>query len=261
MKKILIGICGFIVLNIYFNGTTHFISNSVIQFICLLLFFPIAIVVAKINGLPGLKGLGVVKDGNSLKHFFVSFCIGFGCWALLYTTYWQLGKFEITGVKSGIDAIMTVVQVMVGFFLGSFINDIITRGYVINLLKGKLPTFLIAIMSIIIYALDDFWNGDLTLMNFAFSIILGCSLTYAFLKTGSIWANTGIHFGLNVAYGVIYGLSGEYGGGIILTEKGEINSLLNNLVVLSAAVMIFVFVLIYYRNKQTTFMNREELTL
>lgn len=249
MKKFIIGLSSLVVLDLYFNITTHFISNSVIQFFCLLLFFPIASWFAKINGLKGLKGIGLRRGQNGLKHFLVSFAIGFTCWTFLYLTYWQLGKFEIIGIKTGFSAFSTLVQVLVGFFLGSFINDIITRGYILNLLKGKISPFLIATISISIYAIDDFWNGDLSLMNFIFSIILGCSFTYAFLKTGSIWANTGIHFGLNVGYGMIYGLSGQYGGGIILTEKGEINPLVNNIVVLTAASIVFVLVFLYYRKK------------
>jgi hypothetical protein len=68
---------------------------------------------------------------------------------------------------------------------------------------GKLPPFLIALISIIVYSLDDFWNGDFTVINFVFSIILGCSLTDAFYHSKSIWADTGLHFGLNLAYGLI----------------------------------------------------------
>ncbi|WP_066287612.1 CPBP family intramembrane glutamic endopeptidase [Bacillus sp. FJAT-29937] len=249
MKRFIIGISGFLFLNIYFNGTTHFISNSVIQFICLLLFFPIASFVAKINGFPGLKGIGLVKTRHWMRHFIVSFFIGFGFWALMYIAYWELGKFEIIGIKTGIEAISIIVQVLVGFFLGSIINDLITRGYVLNLLKGKIPAYALAGISICIYAVDDFWNGDLTTTNFVFSIILGCSFTYSFLKTGSVWANTGIHFGLNVAYGIIYGLSGEYGGGLILTVKGEINPILNNFIVLAAATIMFLAVFLYYRKK------------
>ncbi|WP_335489417.1 class I SAM-dependent methyltransferase [Bacillus sp. JJ1773] len=64
-----------------------------------------------------------------------------------------------------------------------------------------------------------------------------------------MWANTGIHFGLNVAYGIIYGLSGEYGDGLILTVKGEINPVLNNFIVLAAATIMFLAVFLYYRNK------------
>lgn len=249
MKKIIRSVIGFLFLNIYFNGTTHFISNSVIQFICLLLFFPIAAIIARFNGLPGLKGIGLIRNQNWLRHFTVSFFIGFGIWANMYMTYWLLGKFEITGIKTGSEAFSTIIQVFVGFLFGSLINDLITRGFVLNVLKRKLPTFLIAGISICIYALDDFWNGDLTGINFVFSIILGCSLTYSFLKTGTVWANTGIHFGLNVAYGLIFGLSGQYGGGLIMTEKGEITPLLNNIIVLSAAAILFLAVFLYYRNK------------
>ena len=219
MKKFTVGLCGFLVLNIYFNTTTHFVSNSIGQFIGLLLFFPIASFIAKLNGLPGLKGLGLVKGQNGLKYFMVSFVFGFGCWIIMYMTYWQLGKFDFYGIKTGFGALSTVGQILNGFFFGSLINDIITRGYVLNLLKGKLPTYFTAVISIIIYALDDFWNGDLTLVNFVFSIILGCSLTYAFFKTGSVWANTGIHFGLNTAYGLIYGLTGQVGEDCFLLKK------------------------------------------
>ncbi|WNB90888.1 CPBP family intramembrane glutamic endopeptidase [Bacillus sp. NEB1478] len=250
MKKLGFGLGGFILLDLYFNVTTHMISNTIIQFISILLFFPIASYIAKLNGLPGLRGIGLTKNSNYIKYFFVSFLFGFSVWSLLYFTYWSLGKFEITGVQMGWNAAWNLLQVLVGFFLGSFINDLVTRGYVMNLLKGKLSPIMIGIISIIIYALDDFWNGDFTLMNFVFSFVLGCSLTFAFYKTGTIWADTGLHFGLNIAYGLLYGLIGKPGGGIILISKGEISPVVNNMIVLMMASLLFVIVYFYYRKKE-----------
>jgi membrane protease YdiL (CAAX protease family) len=253
MKKLMFGLGGFIIIDLYFNVTTHFISNTVIQFLSILLFFPIASYIAKLNGLPGLRGIGLAKNKNSLNYFLISFLIGFSVWSVLYLTYWSFGKFEITGVQTGWNAGWILLQVLVGFFLGSFINDMVTRGYVMNLLRGKMPPLLIGIISIFIYSLDDFWNGDLTLMNFVFSLMLGCSLTFAFYKTGTIWADTGLHFGLNTAYGLIYGLIGKPGGGIILISKGEINPVVNNTIVLTMASLLFVVVFFYYRKKDRIF--------
>lgn len=135
------------------------------------------------------------------------------------------------------------------FFLGSIINDLITRGFVIHSLAGKLPPFFIAIISITLYALDDFWNGDVTFLNFVFSLILGCSLTYSFYQSGSVWADTGIHFGLNVSYGLLYGLNGKSGGGLLMITEGKINPLLNNTILLATTSLLFLVVFLYYWKK------------
>ncbi len=248
MKKILIGVMVFILLNLYFNVTTHFISNTIIQLICILLFFPIAYYTVRLIGLPGLKGLGLIVNKKGIQYFFISFLIGFGCWTAMYAVYWNLGKFEIIGMKTGTEALWISIQVLVGFFLGSLINDLITRGYIINSLSGKLKPLTIGCISILVYAIDDFWNGGLTIMNFVFSLVLGCSFTYAYIKTGSLWANTGLHFGLNVSYGIYYGLSGDYGAGVIRISEGYIHPFINHLVVLSAAVVVFIIIYFVYRN-------------
>lgn len=250
MKKIIIGIGSFLFLDLYFNVTTHLLSNSAMQLVGMLLFFPIASYIAKLNGLSGLKGIGLFFHKNGFKFFIISFGVGFLLWAMMYTIYWWNGKFEITGMKVGMEAVMTVISIIVGFFLGSMINDLITRGFIINLLKRKIPVLFLGAICVLVYAMDDFWNGDITLLNFIFSISLGCSLTYAFMKTGSVWANTGIHFGLNVAYGMIYGLSGEYNSGLFLSKGGEINQLLNQTILLSITILLFLIVFTYYRKNR-----------
>ncbi|MBS4201372.1 CPBP family intramembrane metalloprotease [Bacillus sp. FJAT-49732] len=250
MKKFITGILSFFILDLYFNVTTHFINfNIFIQLISILLFFPLASFIAKLNGLQGLRGIGMVRE-KWPKYFTASFLIGFGCWAFMYVTYHIAGKFEINGVKTGLEAWWIIGQIIVGFFLGSLINDLVTRGFLISILKGKIPPLAIATISILVYALDDFWNGDLSILNFVFSVVLGFSLTYAFFKTGSIWASTGIHFGLNMAYGLIFGLSGQYGDGIFLMTKGNIHSFLNTTILLMAAALMFVIVFLYYRDKK-----------
>lgn len=252
MKKLGLGILGFILLNLYFNVMTHFIGNTIIQLLGLLLFFPLAAFIARWNGLEGLYGLGLKKDNPSFRFFGVSFLIGFSCWALLYATYGAAGKFHLSGFKPVVEIAWVISQIAVGFFLGSLLNDLITRGYVMNMLKGKLPPFAVGTISVLIYAMDDFWNGDPTWVNFLFSVLLGCSLTYAFYKTGSIWASTGIHFGLNLAFGLLYGLSGGINDGIFVAEQGSMDPLLNNSILLSISALLFLPVFVYYRNKQTT---------
>lgn len=165
------------------------------------------------------------------RDFTASFVIGFGCWLLMYATYWQIGKFDIIGIQTGLGAWWILIQMTVGFFLGSLINDLITRGFIIHMLIGRLSPF---------------------------SLILGCSLTFSFYKSGSVWADTGIHFGLNIAYGLFYGLIGKAGDGLLLITNGEISLLLNNTVLLSFASLLFLAMFFYYRKRKMSILDEEK---
>ena len=91
-----------------------------------------------------------------------------------------------------------------------------------------------------------------------FSLILGCSLTFSFYKSGSVWADTGIHFGLNIAYGLFYGLIGKAGDGLLLITNGEISLLLNNTVLLSFASLLFLAMFFYYRKRKMSILDEEK---
>ncbi|MCK6257104.1 CPBP family intramembrane metalloprotease [Fictibacillus sp. KIGAM418] len=112
---------------------------------------------------------------------------------------------------------MSFFFVFFTFFIGSFLNDIIVRGYVFGHLRDKINEKWIFLISVLLYALDDSWNEGFSLSNTLFSLVLGLSLTYAFYRTRSIWADTGIHWGLNVCYGIFNGMLGSTEGGIFIT--------------------------------------------
>lgn len=237
------GIIGFIVLDLYFAIVTTQLGNPFLQFGAILLFFPLAYFIAKWVGLDGLTGMGLLFHHGWKKNFIYSFLIGFSFWIVWYSIEFQTGQLDYVGMKPPTELFMPILEIFVGFFVGSLINDLIVRGYVMNLLKGRIHIFWIFTISVLLYALDDYWFAGLSIQNMIFSIILGLSLTFAVYKTGSIWADTGIHYGLNIAYGLFYGLVGKAGGGIfIIKETGQDSSLSNLLPFIIPSIM-FIFVL------------------
>ncbi|MDQ1145635.1 membrane protease YdiL (CAAX protease family) [Bacillus sp. SORGH_AS 510] len=146
------------------------------------------------------------------KNFFISFLIGFEFWLIMFGTQFYIGDLELVSIHGPVNLIMSLVEVFIGYLVGSLIIDLIVKGYLINLLKGKIHIVWIFIISILIYALDDYWYAGFSLSNMIFSIILGLSLTFAFYRTGSISADTGLHYGLNIAYGLFFGLVGNSKG-------------------------------------------------
>jgi membrane protease YdiL (CAAX protease family) len=236
-------VIGFIVLDLYFAIVTTQLGNPFLQFAGTLAFFPLAYFIANWVGLDGLKGIGLFIHPGWKKNFFYSILIGFSFWMLWYGIEFQTGQLELVGIKQPSELFMPLIEVFVGFFVGSLINDVIVRGYVMNLLKGKIHLIWIITISILLYAFDDYWYAGLSIHNVVFSIILGLSLTFAVYKTGSIWADTGIHYGLNIAYGLFYGLVGKAGGGIFIIKETGKDSTLSSLLPFIIPGIMFIFVL------------------
>lgn len=238
----MIGIIGFFALDLYFNLFAIQFSNSYMQLATILLFFPLAHYVAKFVGLNGLSGMGVHFHKGWGRNFLLSYIIGFSFWTIWNAYYFIIGDYTYGGINSHFIG-MPLLEVFVGYLLGSLINDIIVRGYLISFLKDKLKIKWVLAISIIIYALDDFWYAGFSVNNIIFSIILGCSLTYTFYKTGSIWANTGIHFGSNIAYGLLFGQNGKPNSSLIIVNEVGHDSLVSQIVDFVIPMLMFLFVL------------------
>jgi membrane protease YdiL (CAAX protease family) len=194
-------------------------------------------------GLDGLKGVGMIFHPGWKKNFIFSFLIGFGFWMVMFGIQFYVGDLEFVGIHDPVNVIMPVVEVFVGYLVGSLINDLIVRGYVINILKDKIHIVWVFILSILIYALDDYWYAGFSLSNMIFSIILGLSLTLAYYKTGSIWADTGLHYGLNIAYGLFFGLVGNTGSGLIIVKETGHETAFSSLLHYLVPAIMFLFVL------------------
>jgi len=251
MKKIptlFLTLIGFIILNLYFNFIPSLLpKNDILRFFHLLLFFPLAYIVARKLTDEGMAMYGVVFYKGWIRNLLSGFFIGFSFWAVLFSLYFLLGKYEFIGFEPLLNAAAHFIVILVGFGLGSLINDMIIRGYIINQLKGKIPITVIFTISLFIYTFDDIWNAGFSVQNTIFSFALGLSLTYSFIKANSIWLNTGIHFGLNVLYGLFFGVSQQIGGGIFLFKETSNSS--NLTIWLSTFISLMILFTLFLLNR------------
>lgn len=211
-------LAGFIVLDLYFNLGIVASSEIWLQVLLVLLFFPLLKGILMLTEVKEYKKIGISFHPKWFKNMLLGFLIGFSFWMINYAIQYLLHGFDVTGIKPFPQSLLTLIMILLTFFVGSLINDIIVRGYVFGHLKGKIPMKWVFLISIVIYALDDSWNEGFSLRNIVFSLVLGLSFTYAIYKTGSIWLTTGLHWGLNVCYGIYHGTIGSSGGGILLTQ-------------------------------------------
>jgi len=245
MKKFLLA---FLILSLYFNLVPHmFPMNDILRFFHLICFFPLAFLVSKRLFKSGMELYGVKFFKGWYGLILVGFVTGFISWAILYILSFVFDKYEFIGLKSFTESGLILIVVLIGFGLGSLINDMIVRGLVFNSLKGKLPSYLIFVLSTLIYSFDDIWFAGFSVQNTIFSIALGLSLTYAIFKTDSIWMTTGIHWGLNVCYGILFSVSNKIGDGLILFEVNKGTPILLDWMSTIISIMMFIFIYSYLR--------------
>lgn len=247
-------ILGFILLTAYFQGMNLWL-DGVAWVIFALLFFVFAHYICKISNLHGIQSLGYVFHKGWARNLLVGFLFGFGSWGVMYGSFFLLGRYELIGIASTEAIIWLVIQALVGMFLGSTINDAIVRGYFFAHLRNRISLTAIIFITAIVYAFDDIWFEGFSLFNSTFSILLGLSLAIAFAKTHSIWFTTGIHFGLNVMYCLMYGLPGTDGHGGIIIYEVVASGFLYNGIQLVMTLLLLIMVYLYFRKKD---INKEK---
>lgn len=188
--------------------------NDVLRFIHLLSFFIVAFVVAKKLYNRGIDQYGIIFRQGWKRHLGLGFLLGFIAWALLFLLYFILSKYTFTGVIIDRNTVFKVVAIILGYGFGSLISDMVVRGLVFNHFKDNVSPKYVFIIALIVYALDDIWYEGFDAQNTIFSLALGLGLTYAYYKTNAIWASAGMHFGLNMVYGLFFGVSGKSGDGV-----------------------------------------------
>ena len=208
---LLVWILAFLLLNLYANGLPKLFQLDVLPWLAYAAGF---FVVAHLVGRYGLKLKGLVSFGlrlqkGWLKLLLLGFLVGFAIWALKYLVFYLIGKIEVAGWMDGAYIAGMLAQALFGMLLAAAINDVLIRGYWLaycqkaNLMKWYL------VITTVLYALDDSWNEGIEGINLVFSAVLGISLAYTVLKTGSIWMAIGIHWGSNMMFRMMAGFNGQ----------------------------------------------------
>lgn len=208
---ILAWLLGFAVLDLYVNGVPRLVGLAVPVWLTYVVgFFALLFVVCRFGlGVDRMASLGVDRPRGWARCLWIGFAIGFGIWALKNVVLLAMGKFEIAGWRDAAFALPLLGKALFAMFLASAINDLMIRGYGLafcrrfDLLRWFVP------LTVLVYALDDSWNEGIDVGNLLFSAILGLSLAWSVIRTGTLWMSIGIHWGGNVCYRLVSGFDGQ----------------------------------------------------
>ena len=135
---------------------------------------------------------------------------------LVFLVEWAFGWLQVESfawqAESGGSIAASILVVLVVFFLGSWQEELLSRGYWLQNLSDGLNRSLGVLLSSAIFALGHLFNPNLSWLSFVGLFLSGLFLAYGYLRTEQLWLPIGLHLGWNFFEGTVFGfpVSGQY---------------------------------------------------
>ena len=234
LLKILVG---FIVLFCLYHGAEYAIlfKNSTAGFLGFqFLFFLAAWLIARWQFGTGLAAWGLDTGKNFLAHLITGMLMGVLLYGITFLISLATGAEEIIGKPKYRAFIFPFLLFIIGNFLSSFSEDILTRGYIFKHLNGRANALFILFFSATLYLLNHIYRLDSGGETRLYLFVLGVLYVVPLIVTRRLWFTGGMHWAGNCVF--------YFTHGIIKTQDGQ-NPFTANFILVLCALM---FILLNY---------------
>ena len=171
-------------------------------FISLLIFFRVKVIEKR-----SLSSIGFNKN-NWLKKYSLGFLIGLVMMSiivliLLLFGYITVEKNPIQPV--GVSAISSVLVILFGWIIQGATEEIVTRGWLLNVLSSKYNIGVGLLISSTLFGLMHLTNPNVNYIAVINIILVGLFYGLYVIKTNDLWSVCGMHSAWNFAQGNIFG--------------------------------------------------------
>lgn len=171
-------------------------------FISLLVFFRVKVIEKR-----SFSSIGFNKN-NWLKKYSLGFFIGLAMMSIIVLILFPFGY--ITVEKNpiqpvGISAIASVLVILFGWIIQGATEEIVTRGWLLNVLSTKYNIGVGLLISSTLFGLMHLTNPNVNYIAVINIILVGLFYGLYVIKTNDLWAVCGMHSAWNFAQGNIFG--------------------------------------------------------
>lgn len=186
-------------------------QNLIIQFVQLLAFGLISsIVFIWVLAIEGreIETLGFYKE-SWLAKYASGLLIGL---LMMSTVVFILYIFGFITIETkslqpvGIAALLNISIILIGWLIQGATEEIVTRGWLMNVLGARYNITVGLILSSVFFALIHSENPGINYVAMLNIVLVGILLGLIVINTGSLWVACGIHSAWNFAQGNIFGL-------------------------------------------------------
>lgn len=171
-------------------------------FISLLVFFRVKVIEKR-----SLSSIGFNKN-NWLKKYSLGFLIGLAMMSIIVLILFPFGYITIEKnpiQPVGVSAIASVLVILFGWIIQGATEEIVTRGWLLNVLSTKYNIGVGLLISSTLFGLMHLTNPNVNYIAVINIILVGLFYGLYVIKTNDLWAVCGMHSAWNFAQGNIFG--------------------------------------------------------
>ncbi|WP_071120186.1 CPBP family intramembrane glutamic endopeptidase [Romboutsia timonensis] len=171
-------------------------------FISLLVFFRVKVIEKR-----SFSSIGFNKN-NWLKKYSLGFLIGLAMMSIIVLILLPFGYITIEKnpiQPVGVSAIASVLVILLGWIIQGATEEIVTRGWLLNVLSTKYNIGVGLLISSTLFGLMHLTNPNVNYIAVINIILVGLFYGLYVIKTNDLWAVCGMHSAWNFAQGNIFG--------------------------------------------------------
>ena len=171
-------------------------------FISLLVFFRVKVIEKR-----SFSYIGFNKN-NWLKKYSLGFLIGLAMMSIIVLILLPFGYITIEKnpiQPVGVSAIASVLVILLGWIIQGATEEIVTRGWLLNVLSTKYNIGVGLLISSTLFGLMHLTNPNVNYIAVINIILVGLFYGLYVIKTNDLWAVCGMHSAWNFAQGNIFG--------------------------------------------------------
>jgi len=171
-------------------------------FISLLVFFRVTVIEKR-----SFSSIGFNKN-NWLKKYSLGFLIGLAMMSIIVLILLPFGYITIEKnpiQPVGVSAIASVLVILFGWIIQGATEEIVTRGWLLNILSTKYNIGVGLLISSTLFGLMHLTNPNVNYIAVINIILVGLFYGLYVIKTNDLWAVCGMHSAWNFAQGNIFG--------------------------------------------------------
>ncbi len=185
-------------------------QNLLLLFLNLLTFATISSLVffrVKVIERRSLSSIGLNKN-NWLKKYLLGFFIGLVMMSIIVLILLSFGYITIEKnpiQPVGVSAISSVLVILFGWIIQGATEEIVTRGWLQNVLSNKYNIGVGLLISSTLFGLMHLSNPNVNYIAVINIILVGLFYGFYVIKTNDLWAVCGMHTAWNFAQGNLFG--------------------------------------------------------
>lgn len=192
-----------------------------------ILFIISCIIIWKLFEKKKINKMGITSIKNGYKELCVGLILGAITMSIVAIIIIAIGNVKLINPISKPQISISLLYGLIGFIFVGFGEEILSRGYIMSVLKQTRNKWLILIGPALIFAALHLGNDGIDVLSFVNLFLVGVLFAYMFMKSKNIWMPIGYHITWNYFQGYIWGFGVS---GISVNGLYKVENITNNII-------------------------------